>query len=56
MGRDRENREGRALLVIAFSFSQRHSGTRAKLADPESSDTICVRFWIPGSPLRGAPE
>ena len=29
---------------------------RAEGANPESSFTFCSLVWIPGSPLRGAPE
>jgi len=35
--------------------TDRHSGARLKAANPESKNTgRCA--WIPGSPLRGAPE
>src|ERR1044072_4353878 len=34
-------------------FYSRHSGMRAKLADPESSTQY---FWIPGSPALRAPR
>jgi len=34
----------------------RHSGARAQHANPESRAGLSDRFWIPGSPLRGAPE
>jgi hypothetical protein len=37
------------------AHSHRHSGARAKLASPESM-TAMENGWIPGSPLRGAPE
>jgi hypothetical protein len=29
---------------------------RGEAANPESSDKLQILRWIPGSPLRGAPE
>jgi hypothetical protein len=36
------------------SYFNRHSGARLFGANPESS--TAHDLWIPGSPLRGAPE
>jgi hypothetical protein len=41
-------------LVKMPQGSTRHSGARVS-ANPESR-LSAVRVWIPGSPLRGAPE
>ena len=43
------------LFVLRRTFP-RHSGARAQRVSPESRATLCRLLWIPGSPLRGAPE
>jgi len=48
--------DARTLTVIpGRRAAPRHSGARAKLANPESM-TATDDGWIPGSPLCGAPE
>jgi hypothetical protein len=39
-----------------LGISNRHSGARAKPANPESRGKLGVRFWIPGSRFQRAPE